>query len=198
MDAAGGTPAMSKTVRILGIAGSLRRESYNRGALRAAQQLIPEGVTLDVFELDGIPGFNQDKEQNPPEKVAELKRRIVEADAILFVTPEYNYSVPGVLKNAIDWASRPYGESAWNGKPAAIMGASIGGIATARAQYHLRQIMVFLNMFPLNQPEVMIGNAAERFDAQGNLTDDTTKDYIRKLLENLVQWTRRIQQPPPS
>jgi chromate reductase len=198
MDAAGGTPAMSKTVRILGIAGSLRRESYNRGALRAAQQLIPEGVTLDVFELDGIPGFNQDKEQNPPEKVAELKRRIVEADAILFVTPEYNYSVPGVLKNAIDWASRPYGESAWNGKPAAIMGASIGGIATARAQYHLRQIMVFLNMFPLNQPEVMIGNAAERFDAQGNLTDDTTKEYIRKLLENLVEWTRRIQQPPPS
>ena len=189
---------MSKTVRILGIAGSLRRESYNRGALRAAQQLIPEGVTLDVFELDGIPGFNQDKEQNPPEKVAELKRRIVEADAILFVTPEYNYSVPGVLKNAIDWASRPYGESAWNGKPAAIMGASIGGIATARAQYHLRQIMVFLNMFPLNQPEVMIGNAAERFDAQGNLTDDTTKEYIRKLLENLVEWTRRIQQPPPS
>ena len=189
---------MSKTVRILGIAGSLRRESYNRGALRAAQQLIPEGATLDVFELDGIPGFNQDKEQNPPEKVAELKRRIVEADAILFVTPEYNYSVPGVLKNAIDWASRPYGESAWNGKPAAIMGASIGGIATARAQYHLRQIMVFLNMFPLNQPEVMIGNAAERFDAQGNLTDDTTKEYIRKLLENLVEWTRRIQQPPPS
>ena len=189
---------MSKTVRILGIAGSLRRESYNRGALRAAQQLIPEGATLDVFELDGIPGFNQDKEQNPPEKVAELKRRIVEADAILFVTPEYNYSIPGVLKNAIDWASRPYGESAWNGKPAAIMGASIGGIATARAQYHLRQIMVFLNMFPLNQPEVMIGNAAERFDAQGNLTDDTTKEYIRKLLENLVQWTRRIQQPPPS
>ena len=189
---------MSKTVRILGIAGSLRRESYNRGALRAAQQLIPEGATLDVFELDGIPGFNQDKEQNPPEKVAELKRRIVEADAILLVTPEYNYSIPGVLKNAIDWASRPYGESAWNGKPAAIMGASIGGIATARAQYHLRQIMVFLNMFPLNQPEVMIGNAAERFDAQGNLTDDTTKEYIRKLLENLVQWTRRIQQPPPS
>ena len=189
---------MSKTVRILGIAGSLRRESYNRGALRAAQQLIPEGATLDVFELDGIPGFNQDKEQNPPEKVAELKRRIVEADAILFVTPEYNYSIPGVLKNAIDWASRPYGESAWNGKPAAIMGASIGGIATARAQYHLRQIMVFLNMFPLNQPEVMIGNAAERFDAQGNLTDDTTKEYIRKLLENLVEWTRRIQQPPPS
>jgi chromate reductase len=189
---------MNKLVRILGIAGSLRRQSYNRGALRAAQQLVPEGATLDVFDLDGIPGFNQDEEQNPPDKVVELKRRIREADAILFVTPEYNYSIPGVLKNAIDWASRPYGESAWNGKPVAIMGASIGGIATARAQYHLRQIMVFLNMFPLNQPEVMIGNATERFDADGNLTDETTRDYMRKLLQNLVEWTRRIQQPQPS
>ena len=189
---------MNKSIRILGIAGSLRRQSYNRGALRAAQQLVPEGATLDVFELDGIPGFNQDEEQNPPEKVVELKRRIREADAILFVTPEYNYSIPGVLKNAIDWASRPYGESAWNGKPAAIMGASIGNIATARAQYHLRQMMVFLNMFPINQPEVMIGNASERFDAQGNLTDDETKEYIRRLLQNLVEWTRRIQQPQPS
>ena len=150
---------------------------------------MPEGATLDVFELDGIPGFNQDDEQNPPAKVVELKKRVREADAILFVTPEYNYSVPGVLKNAIDWASRPYGDSAWNGKPAAIMGASIGGIGTARAQYHLRQMMVFLNMFPINQPEVMIGNAADRFDAKGNLTDDTTKDYIRKLLQALVEWT---------
>jgi chromate reductase len=189
---------MNKAIRILGIAGSLRRESFNRGALRAAQQLAPEGATLDVFELDGIPGFNQDEEQNPPGKVVELKRQIREADAILFVTPEYNYSIPGVLKNAIDWASRPYGDSAWNGKPAAIMGASVGAIATARAQYHLRQIMVFLNMFPLNQPEVMIGNAAERFDGQGNLTDAATKDYIRRLLQNLVEWTRRIQQPQPS
>jgi chromate reductase len=189
---------VSKPIRILGIAGSLRRQSYNRGALRAAQQLVPEGVTLDIFELDGIPGFSQDLEQNPPEKVVELKRRIREADAILFVTPEYNYSVPGVLKNAIDWASRPYGDSAWNGKPAAIMGASIGGIATARAQYHLRQIMVFLNMFPINQPEVMIGNASERFDEQGNLTDDDTKDYIRRLLQSLVEWTRRVGQSQSS
>jgi chromate reductase len=189
---------MSKPIRILGIAGRLRRQSYNRGALRAAQQLVPEGATLDVFELDSIPGFNEDDEQNPPEKVVELKRRVREADAILFVTPEYNYSVPGVLKNAVDWASRPYGDSAWDGKPAAIMGASMGAIATARAQYHLRQIMVFLNMFPINQPEVMIGNAAERFDADGNLTDEATKDYIRKLLQNLVEWTRRIQQPQPG
>ena len=186
---------MSKPIRILGIAGSLRRESYNRAALRAATQLLPEGATIDIFELDGIPGFNQDEEQNPPAKVVELKRRIREADAILIVTPEYNYSIPGVLKNAIDWASRPYGESAWNGKPAAIMGASVGAIGTARAQYHLRQMFVFLNMFPINQPEVMIGNASERFDAGGNLTDDTTKDFIRQLLQSLVNWTRRIGQP---
>ena len=183
---------MSKQIRILGIAGSLRRDSYNRAALRAAAELVPEGVTIDIFELDGIPGFNQDEEQNPPAKVVELKKRVREADAILFVTPEYNYSVPGVLKNAIDWASRPYGDSAWNGKPAEIMGASIGMIGTARAQYHLRQMMVFLNMFPVNQPEVMIGNASERFDAQGKLTDDATKDFIRQLLQSLVEWTRRI------
>lgn len=183
---------MSTNIRILGIAGSLRRESYNRFALRAATQLVPEGATIEVFELDGIPGFSQDDEQNPPEKVTELKRRVREADAILFVTPEYNYSVPGVLKNAIDWASRPYGDSAWNGKPAAIMGASVGAIGTARAQYHLRQMMVFLNMFPINQPEVMIGNASQRFDSQGNLTDDTSKELIRQLVQNLVEWTRRI------
>jgi chromate reductase len=183
---------MSQPIRILGIAGSLRRASYNRAALRAATRLVPEGVTLDVFELDGIPGFNQDQEGNPPAQVVELKERIRQADAILIVTPEYNYSVPGVLKNAIDWASRPYGDSAWDGKPAAIMGASVGTIGTARAQYHLRQIFVFLNMFPINQPEVMIGSAHERFDAQGNLTDETTKKFIRQLLQNLVDWTQRL------
>jgi len=184
---------MSRPVRILGIAGSLRRDSYNRAALRAATELVPEGASIETFELDGIPGFNQDEEQNPPAKVVELKKRVREVDAILFVTPEYNYSIPGVLKNAIDWASRPYGDSAWNGKPAAIMGASVGTIGTARAQYHLRQMMVFLNMFPVNQPEVMIGNASEKFDAQGNLTNDVAKQFIRQLLQNLVDWTRRIQ-----
>ncbi len=183
---------MSKDIRILGIAGSLRRESYNRATLRAATELLPAGATIDVFEIDGIPGFNQDEEQNPPAKVVELKQRIREADAILIVTPEYNYSVPGVLKNAIDWASRPYGDSAWNGKPAAIMGASVGAMGTARAQYHLRQMFVFLNMFPVNQPEVMIANASERFDAAGNLTHEPTKEFIRQLLQNLVDWTRRI------
>jgi chromate reductase, NAD(P)H dehydrogenase (quinone) len=187
---------MSTPIHILGIAGSLRRASYNRAALRAATQLVPAGVTLDIFALDGIPGFNQDEELHPPAaKIVAFKRRMREADAILIVTPEYNYSVPGVLQNAIDWASSPYGDSAWSGKPVAIMGASVGAIGTARAQYHLRQTFVFLNMFPINQPEVMIGNAAERFDVEGHLTDETTKDFIRQLLQNLVAWTRRIGPP---
>lgn len=183
---------MSDVVRILGIAGSLRRGSYNRAALRAATELVPEDATLDVFELDGIPGYNQDEEQKPPAKVVELKNRVREADAILFVTPEYNYSVPGVLKNAIDWASRPYGNSAWSGKPVAVMGASPGKLGTARAQYHLRQMFVFLDMYAVNQPEVMIASASERFDSAGNLTDETAKKLIRQLLQNLVEWTRRL------
>ena len=185
---------MSEPIRILGIAGSLRRESYNKSALRAATQLVPEGASIEIFDLDGIPGFNQDEEQDPPAKIVEFKKKIREADAILFVTPEYNYSVPGVLKNAIDWASRPYGDSAWSGKPAAIMGASIGSIATARAQYHLRQMFVFLNVYAVMQPEVMIGSAHEKFDAEGNLTDETTKGLIRQLLQNLVAEVRHQRQ----
>lgn len=184
---------MNNNIRILGIAGSLRRGSYNRAALRVAQGLVPPGTKLDIFELDGnIPGFNQDEEQSPPPKIVELKRRVREADAILIVTPEYNYSVPGVLKNAIDWASRPYGDSAWTGKPVAIMGASIGSIGTARAQNHLRQMFVFLNMFAINQPEVMISNASEKFDSSGNLTDETSKKLIGQLLHSLVDWTVRL------
>lgn len=185
---------MAKPIRILGIAGSLRRKSYNRAALRAAQKLVPDGAVLDIFELDGIPVFSEDDEKQPPAKVVEFKKRIREADAILFVTPEYNYSIPGVLKNAIDWASRPYGDNAWANKPAAIMGASAGRLGSARAQYHLRQVFVFLNVLPVNQPEVMIGNAAGSFDAEGNLTDEMIKKLIRRLLENLIHWTRGLQQ----
>src|SRR5207253_1949708 len=158
-----------------------------------ATKLVPEGAILETFELDGIPGFNQDGEQDPPAKIVELKRRIREADAILFVTPEYNWSVSGVLKNAIDWASRPHGDSAWSGKPAAIMGASTGAIGTARAQNHLRQILVYLNMFPINQPEVLISHAMDRFDQEGNLTDVLTSEPIIGLLQNFVDWARRIE-----
>jgi chromate reductase len=156
---------------------------------------VPDGALLQACELDGIPLFNQDHEASPPAKVVEFKQQIRAADALLFVTPEYNYSVPGVLKNAIDWASRPHGESAWAGKPAAIMGATVGTLGTARAQYHLRQICVTLDIHVLNRPEVMISNAAERFDAQGNLTDESTRKHIRNLLQHLVAWTRTIAAP---
>ncbi len=184
---------MNNPLVILGIAGSLRQKSFNRALLRAAQELAPDGATIKTFEIDGIPSFNEDDEREPPAKVVELKQRIRSADAILFVTPEYNYSVPGVLKNAIDWASRPYGDSAWNGKPVAVMGASVGTIGTARAQYHLRQSFVFLNMHAVNQPEVMVSNAHKHFDQDGKLTDETAKKLIRQLLEELVSWTRRLQ-----
>ena len=183
---------MEKPVMILGIAGSLRRSSYNRALLRIAQPLVPKDARMEVFDLDGIPPYNQDDEQNPPERVTLFKSRIRAADAILFASPEYNYSVPGVLKNAIDWASRPYGDNAWVGKPVAVMGASVGALGTARAQYHLRQSFVFFNMHPVNQPEVMVSNAAQRFDEQGNLVDQKTKELIGKLLENLVAWTRKL------
>lgn len=125
--------------------------------------------------------------------MSELKAKLRATDAILIVTPEYNYSVPGVLKNAIDWASRPYGDSAWKGKPVAVMGASIGAIGTARAQYHLRQSFVFLDMPAVNQPEVMIATAASKFDDKGNLTDETTQKLIRSLLSNLCDLVRRTQ-----
>ncbi len=178
---------MSNTIKILGIAGSLRKASYNKSALLIAQKLCPAGAELEIFELDGIPLFNQDEEKNPVAKLVEFKTKIRAADGILIATPEYNYSIPGVLKNAIDSASRPYGDSAWAGKPVAIMGASPGMFGTARAQYHLRQVFVTLNMEAVNQPEVMIGNAANAFDADGNLKDEKAKELIRKLLENLIK-----------
>lgn len=185
-------------VKILGIPGSLREKSYNRSLIREAARLLPESAEMEIFELHGIPGFNEDEEHNPPEKVALLKRKIEQADAILFVTPEYNYSVSGVLKNAIDWASRPYGENSLNGKSTAVMGVTISEIGTARAQYHLRQMFVFLNMFPVNEPEVFVANAHEKFDEEGNLNDETAKDLMRELLQNLVEWTRRIAVKTPA
>jgi chromate reductase len=177
---------------ILGIAGSLREGSFNRATLRAAQGLVPAGATLEPFDIKGLPGFSQDDEATPPAQVVEMKKRVRAADAILFVTPEYNYSVPGVLKNAIDWASRPYGDSAWTKKPVAVMGASVGTLGTGRAQYHLRQMFVFLNMFAVNQPEVMIRNAHKHFDAEGRLTDEAAKKLISQLLEELVALTRQL------
>lgn len=183
---------MSQKISILGFAGSLRKGSYNKSLLRAALEMLPADAKLDIFDLEGIPPFNQDLENQPPEKVKEFKAKIRAADAILIATPEYNYSIPGVLKNAIDNASRPYGDNPFDGKPVAIMGASIGMLGTARAQYHLRQSLVFLNMYPLNQPEVLVSFAQEKIDQNGKLTDQKTREKIRELVEALVIWTRKL------
>ena len=181
---------MADPIKMLGIAGSLRKQSYNKGALRAAQQLCPEGAQIEVFDLAGIPPFNQDEERSPNQKVVDLKKRIRAADAILLVTPEYNYGMAGVLKNAIDWASRPYGDNAWDGKPVAIMSAAMSMGGGIRAQYQLRQSFVFLNMDAVVQPEVAINNVGERFDQDGNLTDEASKKLIGQLLRNLVDKAR--------
>jgi chromate reductase len=178
--------------KILGICGSLRKQSFNKMALKAAQPLVPADTVLEAYDLAGLPLFNQDEEQSPTPKLTEFKARIRAADAILFATPEYNYSIPGVLKNAIDCAARPYGDSAWAGKPVAMIGASVGVLGTARAQYHLRQCFVFLNMFAVNQPEVLIRECAGKFDAQGNLTDETAKKLIQTLLANLVALAKKL------
>jgi chromate reductase, NAD(P)H dehydrogenase (quinone) len=183
---------MGKKIKILGFAGSLRKQSYNRALLRAALELVPEGAELEIFDLEGIPLFNQDKENDYPEKVKEFKAKIRAADAILIATPEYNYSIPGVLKNAIDCASRPYGDNAFNGKPVAVMGASVGMLGTARAQYDLRRSFVFLNMVPLNQPEVMVPFVQEKVDQAGNVSDSKTRKKIGELLDALLAWTLKL------
>ena len=186
---------MADTISILGIAGSLRQASYNKGALRAAQKLCPDGARLDYYDLAGLPLFNQDEERNAHPKVADFKQRIRAADAILISTAEYNYGMPGVLKNALDCASRPYGDNAWDGKPVAIMSAAMSMGGGVRAQYQLRQCFVFLNMDAVVQPEVAIANAPQRFDEQGNLADETSKKLIGQLLQKLVQKARLAKQP---
>jgi chromate reductase len=183
---------MKRLVTILGFAGSLRKGSLNKSLLRAAVELTPKDAKLEIFDLEGIPLFNQDFETQPPEKVKEFKAKIKTADAILIATPEYNYSIPGVLKNAIDWASRPYGDNAFEGKPAAVMSASGGMLGGARAQYHLRQTFVFLNMHPINRPEVIVTFANEKIDEKGRVTDEKTKEKIRELLESLIAWTKEL------
>jgi chromate reductase len=184
--------ADGRNLKVLGISGSLRKGSYNTAALRAAQELAPAGVTIDIFDLAPIPIYNEDvKAAGFPAPVQELRQRIAAADALLIATPEYNYSMSGVLKNAIDWASRPPNHP-FSDKPVAIMGASPGVTGTARAQYHLRQVCVFLDMHFVNKPEVMIGAAATKFDAEGRLTDETTRGFVRDLVAALAAWTRRL------
>lgn len=183
---------MEPKIKVLGFAGSLRKGSYNKALLRAALELVPDNMSLEIFDLEGLPLFNQDLENDPPAKLREFKSKIKAADAILIASPEYNYSIPGVLKNALDCASRPYGDNALAGKPVAIMGASIGMLGTARAQYHLRQSFVFLNMNALNSPEVMVPFASEKNFPEGRLADQKARDLIRQLLVSLADWTIRL------
>ncbi len=177
---------------ILGIAGSLRKGSYNAAALRAAQELAPAGMTIEIFDIGAIPLYNEDvKVQGFPPAVADLRAKIKAADGLLLATPEYNYSTSGVLKNAIDWASRPP-EHPFDGKPIALMGASGGALGTARAQYQLRQMFIFLNGHVMNRPEVMIGGAASKFDAEGKLTDQPTRDFVAAMLVAFQAWIKKL------
>jgi chromate reductase len=187
---------VEKQFKILAFAGSLRKSSYNKALVRAAVELAPENVLMEVFDLEGIQPFNEDYVNNPPVRVVEFKDRIRNADALLIASPEYNYSIPGVLKNAIDWASRPFQGNPLEGKPVAIMSASTGKLGGARAQYHLRQTFVFLNMHPINRPEVMLSQAASNFDANGMLTNEQTRALIKQLIEALVTWTNRLRCKP--
>lgn len=182
---------MEKSLKILGISGSLRKGSYNRGLLRAAALVAPTHCSIEIFDLTPIPIYNQDQEKTLPPAVQELKAKIKAADGLLIAVPEYNYSFSGVLKNALDWGSRPYGQNAWDGKPVALMGASAGAQGTSRAQYHLRQVMVTLNMYPLNRPEVMIPLAQDKFNEQGDLLDEENRQRVARLLEALVASIKR-------
>ncbi len=181
----------NQTIHLLGFAGSLRKTSCNAGLLRAAQEVMPANMEMEIYSLVNIPLYNGDLESNPPAAVVEFKKKIAEADSLLIAVPEYNYSIAGVLKNAMDWASRPVKDSPLNGKPFAMMGAG-GGLGTARAQYHFRQLAVFTNMFTFNKPELFVPNAVEKFDQNGNLKDDLVKERIKLLLETLASWTKRF------
>ncbi len=185
---------------VCGIAGSLRRASYNRALLRAAQELAPEGVEIRIFDrMADIPLYNGDVEaQGDPEPVQALKSAIREADALLIATPEYNHGVPGVLKNAIDWASRPPPKSVLADKPTALLGASPGVTGTARAQTQLRNAFVFTRTPALLQPEILVYRAHDKFDAEGRLTDAKTREFVALLLRELADWTRLLPSRRPS
>ncbi len=179
-------------MKILGISGSLRKGSYNTLALRAAQKLVPQGISMEIADISQVPMYNDDvRTAGVPDAVQALREQVRLADAVLLVTPEYNFSIPGVLKNTLDWLSRPP-EPPFEGKPVAIMGASPGVVGTARVQYHLRQVLVFMNTFTVNKPEVFINLAPGKFGPDGELTDEPTAQIIRQLLVSLQELKQRI------
>jgi chromate reductase len=183
---------MNGEIVVLGISGSLRKASFNTTLLRAAIELAPPGMRIEMGDIRGIPGYDEDlRAQGFPEPVTRLRDAIARADALLVVTPEYNFSMPGVLKNAIDWASRPP-DQPFAGKALGIMGASASIGGTMRAQYHLRQSAVFLDMHPINKPEVFVARAQNAFDETGKLVDESARKLVRQHLESLQAWARRL------
>jgi len=181
-------------MNVCALVGSLRKASYNRYLAHACQELAPSGMTIALFDrLRDLPHYDGDLDTaTPPEPVADLRATIAAADALLIVTPEYNFSMPGVLKNAIDWASRPSGKSCLNKKPAAILGATPGLMGTVRGQLALRQSLLFTETYVLMKPEVLVTKAAEKFDADGKLTDEPTRAVVRQLLAALGPWAERF------
>ena len=181
-------------IRLLGLCGSLRRASTNRALLRAVGECLPEGASLTIYDrLGDLPLFNSDLGE--PEPVVALKEAIAAADGLVFATPEFNYTITGVLKNAIEWASRPPSTTPLKGKPMAMVGASAGMSGSMRAQYHLRQILVYSDSPTLSQPEVLIPRAHERFDAEGRLVDESTRELLRKFGVAMIAWVRRFAPP---
>jgi chromate reductase len=176
-----------ETIKIAGFGGSLRKGSYSRHLLENVPKLMPENSTLEILDISNFPLMNQDEENNYPENVKKFKKQIKDADGVLIVTPEYDYSIPGYLKNVIDVASRPAGDNPFKGKPVAIMSSSIGMLGGSRAQYHLRQVCVFLDMVPVNSPEVFVAFVQDKFDENGNLKDDMARKFAGQLMENLVK-----------
>src|SRR5713226_9729474 len=177
---------------ILGISGSGRKSSFNTALLEAAKQLLPQNATFEVADISRLPLYNQDLEHDMPEIVKEFKKKIRGADAILIATPEHNYSITAVLKNAIEWRNRPPRDSSWSGKPAAIISASTGLRGGARAQLHLRQIMIDLNMHSINRPLLLVANAKDKFNENLQLIDEGTIQTLREVLSSLAEWTRKL------
>ena len=176
--------------KIAVIVGSLRKESFNRKVAKTIMLLAPQQLEMEIVEIGHLPLYNQDDDDAPPPVSAEFRAKIKEFDGVLFVTPEYNRSMPGVLKNAIDIASRPYGQSAWNGKPGGVVSVSPGAISGFGANHHLRQSMVFLNMPAMPQPEAYIGNIGNQFDGD-NLTNDSTKKFLQTFVDAFATWVER-------
>jgi chromate reductase, NAD(P)H dehydrogenase (quinone) len=185
---------MEIKTHILAISGSNRRASYNLALLEEARALLPKGTSLEIYDISQFPIFSQDMELSPPGEVKTFKDKIKRADAILFASPEHNYTITAMLKNAIEWGNRPSEDNSWNGKPAAIVSASTSQRGGVRGQLHLRQIMLDLNMYPINEPELYVGKARDAFDSNLKLKDPEVKETLKTILQNLVDWTIKLKQ----